>query len=126
MPVPESLIKYEPEFSVKYPGFKFLDVSFEKSLTITNCFVVTLSCIWLQYSIPRPFTLVYDVKKDLPDLPWRGEFNPFMSKPMYPNECGIDWIHTYYISKFPVLNALEKVLASEVTLMQIQMQIQKI
>ena len=120
MPIPESLAKYETEFSAKYPGFQFLEVSFVKSPTIQNCFVVSLNCRWLQYSIPRPFTLVYYVKKDMPDLPWRGEFNPFMSKPMYPNVSGIDWIHTYYISKFPVLNILERVLASEVTLMQIQ------
>jgi len=118
--VPDSLRKYEAEFSAKYPGFQFIEVSFVNSPTIVNCFVVSLNCVWRQYSIPRSFILVYTVKKDLPDLPWRGEFNPFMSKPMYPNDFGIDWIHTYYISKFPVLNALERVVASEVTLMQIQ------
>ncbi len=123
MPVPESISKYEAEFSVKYTGFKFLEVSFVKSPTIQDYFVVSLNCMWLQYTIPRSFTLVYNVKKDLPNLPWRGEFNPFMSKPMYPNACGIDWIHIYYISKFPVLNALEKVLASEVTFMQIYGQV---
>lgn len=114
MPVPDSLRAYEKEFSVKYAGFGFIDARFEKSASIQNCFVVTLDCLWKQYSIPRACTLVYDVKKDMPWLPWRGEFNPFASRPMYPNACGIDWIYTYYISKFPVLNALEKVLALEV------------
>ena len=120
MPVPDSLRAYEKEFSVKYAGFGFIDARFEKSASIQNCFVVTLDCLWKQYSIPRACTLVYDVKKDMPWLPWRGEFNPFASRPMYPNACGIDWIYTYYISKFPVLNALEKVLALEVEALEPQ------
>jgi hypothetical protein len=120
MPVPEILAKYEVEFSAKYPGFQFLEVSFVKSPTIQNCFVVSLNCMWRQYGIPRSFILVYDVKKDMPGLPWRGEFNPFASRPMYPNACGIDWIYTYYISKFPVLNALEKVLALEIQALELQ------
>jgi hypothetical protein len=114
MPVPDSLRAYEKDFSAKYASFQFVDARFEKSASIPNCFVVTLECVWRQYSIPRAFTLVYHVKKDMPGFPWRGEFNPFASRPMYPNACDIDWIYTYYISKFPVLNALEKVLASEV------------
>lgn len=120
MPVPESLRVYEKEFVVKYPGFQFMDATFVKSTTKSNCFIVTLECIWLQYSIPRTCTLVYDVKKDVPGLPWRGEFNPFASRPMYPNAYGIDWIYTYYISKFPALNALEKVLALEVQALEVQ------
>ena len=120
MPVPDSLRAYEKEFAIKYPAFQFVDARFEKSASIQNCFVVTLDCVWRQYSIPRACTLVYYVKKDVPGLPWRGEFNPFVSRPMYPNACGIDWIYTYYISKFPVLNALEKVLASEVQALEPQ------
>jgi hypothetical protein len=115
MPVPKGLYLYKKEFESRYPGFYFVDVIFEKSSYITNCVVVTLDCVWSQYGIPRPFTLVYHVKKDLPGLPWRGEFNPFVSKPIYPNSSGIDWIYTYYINKFPVLNTLEGVLASFVT-----------
>ena len=57
--------------------------------------------------------------KDMPWLAWRGEFNPFASRPIYQNACGIDWIYTYYISKFPVLNALEKVLALEVEALEV-------
>lgn len=120
MPVPDSLREYEKEFTVKYTGFEFVDARFEKSASIQNCFVVTLECVWRQYGIPRPFTLVYDVKKDVPGFPWRGEFNPFASRPMYPNAYGIDWIYTYYISKFPVLNALEKVVALEVQALEVQ------
>jgi hypothetical protein len=121
MPVPESLRKYEKDFATQYTGFQFVDVSFEKSASIQNCFVVTLECAWRQYSIPRAFTLVYNVKKDLPNLPWRGEFSPFASRPMYPNECDIDWIYTYYISKFPPLKMLEGALTLEVTWMQAEL-----
>ena len=120
MPVPDSLRAYEKDFSAKYASFQFVEARFEKSTSISNCFVVTLDCVWRQYTIPRACTLVYDVKKDMPWLPWRGEFNPFASRPMYPNPCEIDWIYTYYISKFPVLNALEKVLALEVEALEPQ------
>ena len=120
MPVPDSLRAYEKEFAIKYAAFQFVDARFEKSASIQNCFLVTLDCVWRQYSIPRACTLVYYVKKDVPGLPWRGEFNPFVSRPMYPNACGIDWIYTYYISKFPVLNALEKVLALEVQALEVE------
>ena len=120
MSVPDSLRLYEGDFSAKYPGFQFVDAKFVKSASIQNCFVVSLDCVWRQYSIPRAFTLAYSVKKDMPGFPWRGEFNPFASRPMYPNACGIDWIYIYYISKFPVLNALEKVLALEVQALEVQ------
>lgn len=121
MPVPESLRKYEKDFATQYTGFEFVDVSFVKSESISDSVVVILDCLWRQYSIPRACTLVYYVKKDLPNLPWRGEFNPFLSKPMYSNESDIDWIYIYYISKFPALKVLEGALALEVTWMQAEL-----
>lgn len=104
----ETLRKHEQGFRSRFPECTFVDVVVDGK---RDHMVVKIYCSWKQYTIPRSFVLVYDVKKEFPNVPWDAEFNPFLSEPKYPNAYRIDWIHMYIVEKFPVLASIERELA---------------